>query len=269
MLQAMIHNKLTREEESLEDLLTSNTFGLIKYLPPEMVLIPFISLAKDPLQNHSLGSWLQGASRIKHLRFWPFLTHKESISCEPDVDILFLNEDGSKTWVLIEVKYRSGKSSKAIIGAEKPNDQLAREFDTLRWLSQEKGVARCAVVYLTTDYTCPGNELKDSAKEYREKRGSIPNLYWLSWRMLYDVLEAANVSDNDIIEDLKKFMLHMNLTMFRRLRFSQVKTPEWKFERIPKSWNPNVIQPKWSFTRKQLFWDWRPFPKPEGWSFSI
>ena len=54
MLQAMFHGKLTREEEGMEDLLTSNTFGLIKYLPPEAVLIPFLSLANDPLQNHIL-----------------------------------------------------------------------------------------------------------------------------------------------------------------------------------------------------------------------
>ncbi len=47
MLQAMIHGKLTREEEGLEDLLTSNTFGLMKYLPPEAVLLPFLSLANE------------------------------------------------------------------------------------------------------------------------------------------------------------------------------------------------------------------------------
>lgn len=48
MLQAMLHGKLTRQEEEMEDLLTSNVFGLVKYLPPEMVLIPFLSQAKDP-----------------------------------------------------------------------------------------------------------------------------------------------------------------------------------------------------------------------------
>ena len=71
MLQAMIHGKLTREEEGLEDLLTSNTFGLIKDLPPKAVLLPFLSLAKDPLRNHSLASWLQGAIKIERLLFWP------------------------------------------------------------------------------------------------------------------------------------------------------------------------------------------------------
>ncbi len=35
MLQAMFHGKLTHEEGGMEDLLTSNAFGLMKYLPPE------------------------------------------------------------------------------------------------------------------------------------------------------------------------------------------------------------------------------------------
>jgi len=40
MLQAMLHGKLTRKEEDLADLLTFNTFGLMKYLPPGAVLLP-------------------------------------------------------------------------------------------------------------------------------------------------------------------------------------------------------------------------------------
>jgi hypothetical protein len=52
MLQAMLHHKLTREEESMEDLLTSNTFGLMKYLPYEMALLPFLRKAWDPLRAY-------------------------------------------------------------------------------------------------------------------------------------------------------------------------------------------------------------------------
>ncbi|GAF73101.1 unnamed protein product [marine sediment metagenome] len=267
MLQAMIHGKLTREEEGLEDLLTSNTFGLMKYLPPKAVLLPFLSLAKDPLRKHSLASWLQGAIKIERLLFWPTLTHTDCFSCEPDVAIVFLHDDGTKTWVLIEAKYRSGKSSEAIVGIEKPNDQLAREFDNLKNISQHKGIMHYALVYLTTDYICPKNELEESANEYKQKRDSSPNLYWLSWRMLYDVLELSDYSENSIIEDLKNFMLNLNLTMFRRLRFEDLKKPEWSFERIPKYWSWSILKPNWIFMRKELSWNWFPFPKPEKWYF--
>ena len=100
----MLHSKLTREEEGMEDLLTSNTFGLVKYLPPEAVLIPFLSLAKDPLQNRYLGNFLHGHLKVERLQFWPHLSHPDCIFCEPDVDILFSSDDGKRTWILIEAK---------------------------------------------------------------------------------------------------------------------------------------------------------------------
>lgn len=267
MLEAMLHGKLTREEEGLEDLLTSNTFGLMKYLPPEAMLIPFLSLAKDPLTDHRLANWLQGTPKVERFRFWPPLSHPDCISCEPDVDIVFLHADGTRTWVLIEAKYRSGKSSEAMVGTEKPNDQLAREFDNLKSISQEKGIERCAVVYLTTVYTCPQNELDESVNEYKRKRGSNPYLYWLSWRMLYDVLESADFPDNGILEDLRKLMLNLNLTMFRRLRFGDLNKPEWSFERVPRYWSWDVLKPEWAFTHMELSWNWCPFQKPEKWHF--
>ena len=268
MLQAMLHGKLSREEENLEDLLTSNTFGLMKYLPPEAVLIPFLSLGKDPLQDHSLADWLKCNLRIERFRFWPTLAHRDCFSCEPDVDIVFLHDDGTITWVLIEAKYRSGKSSDAIAGIEKPNDQLAREFDNLKNISQHEGITRYALVYLTTDYTCPKTELEESANEFKRKRDSSPNLYWLSWRMLFDVLERADYSHNSIIEDLRNLMLNLNLTMFRRLRFKVLKKLEWSFERIPKYWLWDVIKPEWTFSRRELTWNWFPFPKSEKWRFA-
>jgi len=267
MLQAMIHGKLTREEEGLEDLLTSNTFGLMKYLPPKAVLLPFLSLARDPLRDRSLASWLQGAVKVESFRFWNSLEHPDCFRCEPDVHIVFLHDDGAKTWVLIEAKYRSGKSSEAVEDTERPNDQLACEFDNLKSISQQKGITRHALVYLTTDYTCPEKELQESADEYERKRGSIPNLYWLSWRMLYDVLESADYSDNGMIEDLKKLLLNLNLTMFRRLRFPELKRPEWSFERIPKFWGWRIIRPNWLFKRRELSWTWAPMPKRGEWYF--
>ena len=48
MLQAMLRHKLTRAEEGMEDLLTSNTFGLMKYLPAHVALIPFLRRALEP-----------------------------------------------------------------------------------------------------------------------------------------------------------------------------------------------------------------------------
>jgi hypothetical protein len=268
MLQAMLHGKLSRQEEDLEDLLTSNTFGLMKYLPPGAILLPFLCLAKNPSRNHSLEFWLQGPIEVERFRFWPSLYHPDCLSCEPDVEIVFLHADGTKTWILIEAKYRSGKSSEAIVGTKKPNDQLAREFDNLKNISLRERITQYALVYLTTDYTCPENELRESAKEYREKRGSDPDIYWLSWRMIYDVLESSDYSDNSIIEDLRNLMSSFNLTLFRRLRFEDLKKLQWIFERIPKYWLWDIIKPEWAFSRRELTWNWFPFTKLEKWHFA-
>jgi hypothetical protein len=48
MLDALIKGKLSREQENMEDILTSNVFGLMKYLPPSEALIPFLKQAEDP-----------------------------------------------------------------------------------------------------------------------------------------------------------------------------------------------------------------------------
>ena len=58
MFQALIKGKLTRSEENMEDLLTSNVFGIFKYLPPSEALLPFIGEAID----------LRGKRLVDHLR---------------------------------------------------------------------------------------------------------------------------------------------------------------------------------------------------------
>lgn len=253
MIEAVLHGKLTREEEGMEDLLTSNVFGLMKYLCPKAALIPFLSLAKN-LEDHELADLLEDGFEIERLRFWPFLAHPDCIGCEPDVDILLRGKDGERTWILIEAKYQSGKSSAALDEDKRPNDQLAREFDNLKKLSQQLDIERCAVVYLTTDYVCPRGALEESINEYEKKRGFRPDIYWLSWRMLFDVLETVNLHEDKIVNDLTALVSRLNLTMFRRLRINELKGVDWGFERIPKRWDWKASKPEWSFTREEIRW---------------
>ena len=35
MLQALLNGKLSREQENMEDILTSNVFGLLRYVQPQ------------------------------------------------------------------------------------------------------------------------------------------------------------------------------------------------------------------------------------------
>ncbi len=257
MLQAMLHGKLSRREEDMEDLLTSNTFGMMKYVSLDLLLVPFLCLARDPFSEQSLENWLKDVVAIEDLQFWPTLAHPECIPCEPDVDITLGHKDGSHTRLLIEAKYLSGKSSIAIVGTEKPNDQLAREFDNLRAECAEKGIARYAVIYLTADFSCPMSDLEESLREYKDKRHAESMFYWLSWRCLLDVLEKRRPNRLEVIEDLQKLVQYLNLTMFRRLRFQEVQAPKWEFIRSIKAWEYWVQPTTWRFENVARSWDWQ------------
>jgi hypothetical protein len=268
MLQAILHGKLSREEEGMEDLLTSSVFGLMKYVPLNSVLLPFLGLAYDPLSSGSLREWLTEIVGVEDWRFWPYLTSQGCNPCEPDVDILLKRSDGSETWILIEAKYGSGKSSFARKADMPPMDQLAREFDNLRVMAEERNVSQYAVIYLTADYVCPKEAIEESSREYKSKRHSCPRLYWLSWRLLFDILEEQNLMKSPIIQDLREIILRLDLTMFRRLRFDEVRKCHWSFERALKSWKWVIDPANWRFERERPFWRWLLAPSAGYWNFS-
>ena len=60
LLQAQLRGKLTVEEERMEDLLTSNVFGSIKYLKPEEGLLPIlqstVARAKEDVRQTRLSA---------------------------------------------------------------------------------------------------------------------------------------------------------------------------------------------------------------------
>ncbi len=81
MFQALIKGKLTRSEENMEDLLTSNVFGIFKYLTPSEVLLPFIGEAID-LRGKHLADHLPQVESAEY-KFWPWLTEKAATLPNP------------------------------------------------------------------------------------------------------------------------------------------------------------------------------------------
>jgi len=64
MLQALLRGKLSRREEDLENLFTSNIFGLIKYLEPEQGILPVLACAeKNVVLVRSFAGMLEEAIR--------------------------------------------------------------------------------------------------------------------------------------------------------------------------------------------------------------
>ena len=45
MIEALLRGKLSREQENMEDVLTSNVFGMLQYVAPESGLFPFLAQA--------------------------------------------------------------------------------------------------------------------------------------------------------------------------------------------------------------------------------
>jgi len=112
MTIAEIHGKISEEgtnlSERMEDLLTADTFGCFRYLPPEKALIPFLSTAKS-FRGYSLElpTEIIGA----HYSFWPWVSLHGCTPCEPDVVIGIETERRCLHLVFVEAKYRSGISS--------------------------------------------------------------------------------------------------------------------------------------------------------------
>jgi len=226
MTVAEIHGKIsetgTNLSERMEDLLTSDIFGCMRYLPPQKVLLPFLRRA------HSFhGNTLTVLDKIikVHYSFWPWLKLSGRIPCEPDV-VLGLETEGSQVHlVLVEVKYYSGLSSEEDERAE-PNDQLARELDNLGVLScttlgwgTHLEIASRALLFVTQNMGIPCDLLAKSLAEYARKRNKDGDIFWASWRFLPSILERnlekESVPENRaVMADMLALLLRKGLIMF-------------------------------------------------------
>jgi hypothetical protein len=221
MLMALIKGQLSREQENMEDILTSNVFGTLQYLPPSQGVLPFITQATYnkifyPLKN------INKAIEVSY-EFWPYLNELGCNPCEPDVLIRLTTLHGEKYIVLIEAKYLSGKSSERDEETH-PNDQLAREYDNLR-LVAEREERIPILIYLTADLSIPEEDISISKEEIIKKRNIDPDIFWLSWRHLSPVIEKIN---EPILQHLTQAMLKLNLVFFHG--FSPIDST------IPVSW---------------------------------
>jgi len=253
MFIAQIRNKLTRQEEQMEDLLTSNVFGLWRYLPAELGLLQLLETAKN-CEGQGIPMPYEVAET--HLDFWPWLREGASKGCEPDVLIDLVGSDGKKCLVLIEAKHLSGKSSIAtnVTDEPLPTDQLAREMLNLRLLAQRNSADSHALVYVTSDAGLPIKDLSDAITELTDKTGvgSADQFYWTSWRVLPQILRAVELSARDPVEkklvgDLRIILDQMGLDYFRGISSMgwSLGNQHWSFKQpsTTLSWAPLIVHP--------------------------
>ena len=212
----------TSLSERMEDLLTSDIVGCMRYLPAQKTLIPFLQTARS---LHSKTIIIPSGVIRVHYSFWPWLKLSGRIPCEPDVVIGFETGDNNVHLIMVEAKYYSGLSSEEDERAE-PNDQLARELDNLDVLScaalgwrPHLEIASRTLLFVTQDMGIPRALLARSLAEYTRKRHKSHDIYWVSWRFLPTILERSlekeTVPENiAVMEDMLKLLLRKRLVLF-------------------------------------------------------
>ena len=220
----------------MEDVLTSNVFGLLRYVQPQEGILKYISLAEDkggkrPLECLSSLKELPEQS-IKY-EFWPWWKESDCIGCEPDLVISIKIPDKEDLLLLIEAKYLSGKSSEADESCDAPTDQLAKEWHDLSVMA--KSNESPILIYLTAHYAYPREDIKNAVSELRKKRPdkAEPVIYWLSWRHLHQVCEN---SPSLVLGDLRDLLNRLNLKFFSGIvidwqAIAGFQPIRWRFEK--------------------------------------
>lgn len=228
MLAAQLRGKLTRREEDLEDLLTSNVFGSIRYVPSPDGLIPLLTSAESVNGSFPLKD-LQ-ILEFPEYEFWPNMQEQNCNRCEPDVLIHLTQNNGKKIIVLVEAKYRSGLSSEAD-ETERPMDQLAREWDNLVNLAKRSN-ATPFLLYITADFSFPNKEINEAQQEFSKKRNKCispkMNILWTSWRKLSKLLPTQK---HLILKDLVAVLRMQGLIFFEGISIPESIEPiKWSFQ---------------------------------------
>ena len=256
MIPALLHHKLTFKQENMEDILTSNVFGMLKYhAQPKSGLFRFLASATTIDGCRPLASLLDDlAEATVEYDFWPQWAH-----CEPDVALNIRAK--SSCLVGIEAKYWSGKSSRAVEANESgtteeeegepgeedeggpdegsedqprdeeamrhPSDQLAREWENLV-VKASKLHAQPVLIYLTADLHCPKEEILDSIKDCNKVPAGSPTpmICWLSWRELPRLFRGTR---DPHLADLAALADEMQLTFFQGVSDVAEIHADWTF----------------------------------------
>ena len=259
MTIAEIHGKISSSGSNIsdrrEDLLTSDVFGCLRYIPFDKGFQKILTQAQLYIDQKKLLG-IDNSDGNVCVEFWPRLENNS----EPDV----LIRKGDHL-IMIEVKYLSGKS-----GHYEPNqdsedsmeaassDQLARLF---RGLMGNKGnYPRRSLIYLTAHRILPQNDIEAGCKELDElsddnRHEYNDNVYWLSWFEVYKTVdrlldESSEIRDKYwriVLSDIKELLNRKSLRQFKGFKGLLEKcTPIMSFYKRslrPIDWNIQSVEP--------------------------
>lgn len=210
MTIAEIYGKISSSGSNIsdrsEDLLTSDVFGCLRYIPFKEGFQKILAQAQRRTDSERLS--ITSTNNGVKVHFWPRLENNS----EPDVLIRFGDH-----LIIIEVKYLSGKSGHYGANQENENnleaassDQLARLFQGL--MSDKGNCPKRSLIYLTAHRVLPNNDIKagyealdklsdDSRHKYND------NVYWLSWFEVYKTISGLLKEDIQLRDKCWRFVL--------------------------------------------------------------
>jgi len=243
MTIAELHGKLSPDRphcvhDRMEDLLTSDVFGTMKYAGLEHGFMNWFLQAEpapiDPTPP-PVRAYLD-LERIAYAdySFWPTLKNR----LEPDVAILVTFEEGDALLILVEAKYQSGVGDWA--GDEQPGpqgltgNQIADQMRGLEQMSvrglrewfegadSPQGVAADGTIHRIHLFVTTHTSLPEQDYELATRRLGSPwplPAYWLSWtslaECLSDHLDKSDRCVRELIVDLYRLLHRKGLVPFR------------------------------------------------------
>lgn len=188
MLRAILQGKLSRDIEGMEDVLTSCAFGVLALARPLACLLPFLARSEGLDGFRPLQFLESSAVDSLSIEYWQPWKEPGCDFCEPDVVIRLDAPEGRRLLILVEAKFRSGKSSTGSAEATSPRDQLAREWANLRLVAKREA-REPHLVYLTADVVAPATDINDAKSDFRRYHpGESFDCLWLGWQHLPDCI---------------------------------------------------------------------------------
>ena len=260
MTIAEIRGKLSSSGSNIhdrnEDLLTSDVFGCLRYLPFDEGCRAILTQAQRCFGCNADTKKLciDPIDKDVKFHFWRRLGRSE-----PDV----LIEHG-KHLIMMEVKYLSSKSGhhEAVENDENRHgvarpDQLAREFQDLMAYGN---YSKRSLIYLTAHRSLPQEDIEAGYKQLKKwNYGPLEkykdNIYWLSWFEVYKTISEL-LKDSQKIQDKyqRKVLCDMQRLLrrkgFRKFEGFKGKIAEcepiaafYKRNRGPDTWNIQPVEP--------------------------
>lgn len=226
MLEAELEGKLP-EVENYEDVLTSNVFGTIKYLPFEEGLLQILSEAVNHGTDDNFLTYFRSKYNldiseymIGEILFWPSIEDYG----EPDL-VIILKSKGNENpnFILgIEVKYQSHKS-----GSGEERDQLKRYFESLqnkRSSYNDFEGEFLGIIYLTSYNAKKEIEesisyIEKSHHDDEEVREKFFRMRWKNLTSLFKEIESENPFSKKIYTDIYRLLDKKNLKEFEGIPF--------------------------------------------------